>query len=107
MVDKMSRYRYAPLLVFQIFLMILYILFTTYGGAEEANIKGKLFFVCFGSYDKERRSRSYWGSRMFNNGIVAEVKITALREIIDPIYKFILTNNFSIEKFALPRGVIE
>lgn len=34
------RYRYAPLLVFQIFLMILYILFTTYGGAEEANIKG-------------------------------------------------------------------
>ncbi|CAH0686087.1 unnamed protein product [Spodoptera exigua] len=40
MVEKMSRYRYGPLLVFQIFLMILYILFTTYGGAEEANVKG-------------------------------------------------------------------
>ncbi|XP_047028605.1 ammonium transporter Rh type B [Helicoverpa zea] len=40
MVDKMSRYKYAPLLVFQIFLMVLYIVFTTYGGDKEVNVRG-------------------------------------------------------------------
>ncbi|PZC84544.1 hypothetical protein B5X24_HaOG204574 [Helicoverpa armigera] len=43
MVDKMSRYKYAPLLVFQIFLMVLYIVFTTYGGDKEVNVRALKF----------------------------------------------------------------
>lgn len=39
--EKMSRYKYTPLIVFQIILMVLFLVFVDYGGDKDADIKGK------------------------------------------------------------------
>lgn len=41
MVLKMSRMKYAPLLVFQLVLMVLYFVFVRYGDGEDVGVKGK------------------------------------------------------------------
>lgn len=41
MVLKMSRMKYAPLLVFQLILMALYFIFVRYGDDKDVGIKGK------------------------------------------------------------------
>ncbi|XP_028167218.1 ammonium transporter Rh type B-like [Ostrinia furnacalis] len=53
MVLKMSRVKYAPLLVFQLVLMVLYFIFVRYGDGKDAGVKGfedthVMIFIGFG-----------------------------------------------------------
>ncbi|KAL0879052.1 hypothetical protein ABMA27_004017 [Loxostege sticticalis] len=53
MVLKMSRMKYAPLLVFQLVLMVLYFVFVRYGDGEDVGVKGfedthVMIFIGFG-----------------------------------------------------------
>ncbi|CAH0625660.1 unnamed protein product [Chrysodeixis includens] len=53
MVDKTEKFKYAPLMVFQIILLVLYCVFTTYGGADDATVRGYedthvMIFIGFG-----------------------------------------------------------
>ncbi|XP_075976802.1 rhesus blood group-associated glycoprotein Rh50 [Anticarsia gemmatalis] len=51
--EKMARYKYTPLMVFQIILMVLFLVFVKYGGSDDVDIKGYedthvMIFIGFG-----------------------------------------------------------
>ncbi|XP_026730518.1 ammonium transporter Rh type B [Trichoplusia ni] len=53
MVEISEKFKYAPLIVFQVILLILYFIFTTYGGADDVGVRGYedthvMIFIGFG-----------------------------------------------------------